>query len=218
MNHKLSTNRLAAIGVILLIALLAMLYVDQRSANAGTAEQSTSADTTKAYMPITFLCKGSPDPLSNGDFESGHTDWYEYTDGDSPWTIIRDDAAEMGITPHSGDWVAWIYSGWAVSGGTQSYISQEFTVPGCSPYLVIWYWSLAADTWCPGRCFTAKISVDGLEVGGIYMDGDSTKWNKAVVNLSQYRNQSVELAILVPSNSYSHPTLVVDDLEFVNAP
>ena len=160
---------------------------------------------SKAILPIIYYCPSPEITLTNGDFEAGYTGWTEFSDWGYPHLII-DDSASRGVIPHSGNWVAWVQSG---------YIEQTLTVPSCKAYLAMWVW-VRGCSW--SRCWYADITLDGTNVGQIYLGNTSTEWSKFIIDLSDYQDQTVDLRITVGSNSYDAPTLVVDDLLFQSGP
>ena len=142
--------------------------------------------------------------IDNGDFENGSTGWTEYsTHG---WDIIVD-PSEVGITPHSGTYAAWL-------GGEFddiSYIEQQITIPGGTPYLVYWHW-IASEDECGydiGRVMVNNVEVDSYDL----CNSTSTSgWVTHSVNLSAYIGQNVMLQIRAETDFILNSNLFVDDV------
>jgi len=160
------------------------------------------------YLPI-VLCNytSGPTGVTNGDFESGSTDWVEYsTHG---WDLIVT-SCPGSITPHSGSWITWL-------GGDHdeiSYIQQQVIVPFNSPYLAYWHW-IASEDYC-GYDFGSVI-INGSTIVDVYnlCESENTEgWVKHVVNLSTYAGQSVSLQIRAETDSSLNSNLFIDDVSF----
>ena len=192
----------------------------------------------KAYLPLvardfspggtpaptptpTPILGGTPSPtptptpisgggIANGDFESGPSDWTEFSQ--QGWPIILT-PPDLIVTPHSGIWAAWL-------GGDNNeiaYIEQQVTVPAGSPYLAYWHW-IDSEDFC-GYDF------GGVLVNGTVVDGydlcsseNTGGWVKYVVDLSAYQGQSVALQIRAETDPSGNSNLFVDDVAFQSSP
>lgn len=200
---------------MLLISIIAATSLAIQSPSATLSQAGRSlVQETSINLPLVMKPCEIP-PIPNGDFEMGLSDWKvggRYVD---PRGIIRDDFSN----PHGGSWVAALRAGFvAVPEETWASIEQNITVPSCTPYLAYWYWEEAVDVWCPGRCLWAIVSVNEAPVRSHYLDHDSTKWEKDVIDLTDYAGQLVALQFLVQGNFYSYPSFVVDDVAFQSKP
>ncbi len=149
--------------------------------------------------------------LLNGDFESGQTDWFEYSL--NGYDLIYS-AGNLPAPPYGGSWAAWL-------GGDDSeisYIQQQVVVPLGAPYLGYWHWIDSKD-FC-GWDF-GKVVINGSAVVDVYdlcsLTGTSG-WVKHVVDLSAYAGQSVSLQIRVETDSSLLSNLFVDDVSFQLSP
>jgi hypothetical protein len=161
----------------------------------------------KIYIPV-VVKQPQPVNIFNGDFEQGATGWSEYSS--NGWSLITQ-AADIsgGITPHSGQWAAWL-------GGLSdetSYIRKQVTVPSNAPYLTYWHWIASAD-----NC--------GYDFGGVGIDGywydkydlcddeNTNGWVLHTVDLSAYAGQTISLNIAATTDDSNNSNLFVDDLLF----
>ncbi|MBN2390429.1 MAG: hypothetical protein JXR84_06885, partial [Anaerolineae bacterium] len=144
--------------------------------------------------------------VTNGDFESGSTDWTEYsTHG---WDLIVQ-SFPSGVTPHGGSWAVWLGGDY----DDMSYIQQQVTVPSGSPYLSYWHW-IASEDAC------------GYDYGGVVINGSAVDsynlcesantggWVQHAVDLSTYVGQSVSLQIRAETDSSLNSNLFIDDVTF----
>jgi serine protease len=144
--------------------------------------------------------------LKNGNFESGATDWTQYsTHG---WPVIVT-SFPGGITPHGGSWAAWL-------GGDDddiSYIQQQVSVPPASYYLAYWHWIASADT-CGYDLAGVLINGSAVNTYNLCSSADTGGWVKQVVDLGAYAGQSVTLQIRVETDGSLNSNLFVDDVVF----
>lgn len=170
-----------------------------------------SAPQYRVHLPSVMKPQASLPPLVNGNFENGATGWTEYSA--HGWPIILDSGFPGSVTPHSGNWAAWL-------GGEfddVSYIQQSVGVAAGTPYLAYWHWIASADD-----C--------GYDFGGILINGtvvddyelcataSTGGWVKRVVNLSAYAGQVVMLQIRVETDGSGNSNLFVDDVAFQSGP
>lgn len=148
-----------------------------------------------------------PDPIINGDFESGPTGWTQYSA--NSWDLILQ-SGDLPVYPYNGDWAVWL-------GGDMDeigYISQQVIVPEASPYFTYWHWIDSEDD-----C--------GYDHGGVVIDGttvvdvydlcdsqDTLGWTKHVVYLSAYANQNINIQIRVETDDLYNSNLFVDNVSF----
>jgi len=147
----------------------------------------------------------TPSPgIINGDFESGRTDWTEYSL--QGWVLIYHED-DLPVSPHSGSYAAWL--GW--DHNEISYIEQQVTITSGAPYLVYWHW-IASEDEC-GYDF-GFVLVDGAveDVYELCITNNTYGWVAHSVNLSAYIGQSVTLQIRVETDSSFESNLLIDDV------
>jgi hypothetical protein len=162
------------------------------------------------YLPIILKPLPPLTPLVNGNFESGHTGWSEYsTHG---WSTIVT-SFPGSVTPHGGSWAAWL-------GGEYddiSYIQQQVGVPASGYYLAYWHWIASADA-CGYDLGGVLVNGSVVDVYNLCQSANTGGWVKHVVNLSAYAGQSVALQIRVETDSSLNSNLFVDDVAFQSSP
>jgi subtilisin family serine protease len=165
--------------------------------------------TNKIRLPLVLKVPpaGSCPAIPNGDFESGHTAWTEYSD--HGWDIILYSGFPGGVTPHGGSWAVWLGGEYS----DVSYIQQQVTIPSNCPYLTYWHWIASAEESC-GYDF-ARILVNGTPVYSYDLcTTTNTGWKQVSFNLGAYANQSVTLQIRVETDASINSNLFVDDVSF----
>jgi uncharacterized repeat protein (TIGR01451 family) len=160
------------------------------------------------YLPIVLKNFGSSGGIVNGDFESGPTDWVEYsTHG---WDLIVQALQLPGtVTPHSGNWAVWL-------GGEYddiSYIQQQVNVPTGNSYLAYWHW-IASEDACGYDFGGVLVNSTVVDVYNLCIPYETGGWVKHVVNLGSYAGQTVLLQIRAETDSSLNSNLFVDDVAF----
>ncbi len=146
--------------------------------------------------------------FDNGDFEAGRTAWTEYS---SHNYINILEAAYLPVTPHSGQWAAWL--GWGYD--EVGFVEQSATIPYGQPYLTYWHWIESEDYSC-GWDY-AVILINGSDVAGLYnlcVDENTHGWVKHWADLSAYAGQTVAVQIRVETDELFRSSLFVDDVAF----
>ncbi|MFN8596649.1 MAG: S8 family serine peptidase [Anaerolineae bacterium] len=169
--------------------------------------QAANSDGTSGWSATQSTAVGS-NSIANGDFESGHSAWTEYSS--HGWdTIVGSADLPTSVTPHGGSWATWL-------GGDYndiSYIQQQVTVPSIAPYLAYYHWIGSGDT-CGNDLARVRINGTNVEVYNLCTSTSTGGWVKHVVNLSAYAGQSVALQIRVETNGSNNSNLFVDDVFF----
>ncbi|MEZ4560561.1 MAG: hypothetical protein R2854_29695 [Caldilineaceae bacterium] len=160
-----------------------------------------------AYVPLAARYDGTAARLDNGDFEQGAGGWEEYSSHAVP--VITDDFTRVELTPHSGQWAAWL-------GGLDdetSWIQQRIVVPDPAVPLVYWEWIASAEESCAYD--SAAISIDGavLQQFGLCSASD-TAWVRRDIDLAAYAGRTVTLRITVVTDTSVNSNYFVDDLSF----
>jgi serine protease len=155
------------------------------------------------WSNIESVTVGSSSPgILNGDFESGSSNWVEFsTHG---WDIIITGAP---VTPRSGTYLAWL-------GGDYddlSYVQQNVTISASTPYLVYWHWIGSEDV-CGFDFGSVKVGNIVVDSYNLCSDENTGGWVKHSVNLGAYVGQTVTLQIRAETDSSGNSNLFVDDV------
>jgi hypothetical protein len=150
--------------------------------------------------------------LVNGSFEQGRSvGWTEYsTHG---WSLVRS-ADYLPVTPHSGNWAAWL-------GGDddeRNGIYQTITIPN-SAHVRLHYWIASAE------------SCDTYDVGGVSLkesayiiypligwqlcsSNNTDGWKVLDLDLSAYSGRTLQLLVAASTNDvpYANSNLFIDDV------
>lgn len=161
------------------------------------------------YLPIVTRAQVvvPPTTLVNGNFEQQTTGWTEYSY--QGYDLIVNSFPGT-VTPHSGSWAVWL-------GGADdeiSYIQQQVTINGSTPYLTYYHWIASADS-C-GFDFGGML-INGVTVVDVYdlcVAENTGSWIKHSVNLSSYIGQTVTFQIRVETDGSMNSNLFVDDVSF----
>lgn len=154
-------------------------------------------------LSLVGLCLLVPETyaaIQDGDFESDSGAWIENSSQSLPPLlsllplIIQTNL--VSLPPHSGNWGAWL------CGATNevSSISQEVAVPLGTPILIYWRW---IDSNAPCGDHEGEILVDGNRIDHFNLceDTATTGWDRQVVDLNNFRGQTVTLEIRGNCNS-----------------
>lgn len=173
------------------------------SVGAGTATPSRTPTAT----PV------AANPIVNPGFESGpNAGWIEASDGGFP--LIMNTDFPPGITPHSGQWLAWL--GGAVT--EVASVRQTVIVPVNAPILTYWAWLTSAEPEC--NADNGKVAVNGAEIVEDYwlcQATNTTGWTQRSVSLAAFAGQEILLQIQAENNNGALiSSLFLDDLAFTN--
>lgn len=166
--------------------------------------------TSRLYLPLgvrSFRTSEPEDPIVNGDFEDGRTAWTQ--DSSRGWNVITDSGFPLGVTPHSGSWLAWL----ARVDQEIAHIEQQVTVPAEEPYLAYWHWIDSGD-YC-GFDY-ARVLVDGVQVDeyDLCWPVETLGWKPHFVDLGRYVGESITIQIRVETDESWSSSLFVDDVTF----
>lgn len=169
--------------------------------------QAANSDGASGWSATQSTAVGS-NSIANGNFESGHSGWTEYSS--HGWaTIVGSADLPTSVTPHSGSWASWLGGDY----NDLSYIQQQVTVPPAAPYLAFYHWIGSGDT-CGNDLARVRINGANIDVYNLCASTSTGGWVKHVVNLSGYAGQSVTLQIRVETNGSNNSNLFVDDVFF----
>ncbi len=165
------------------------------------------------FLPIVQHAEPPPPPPSsipNGNFESGHAAWSEYSSSGFP---VIYGGSDYPITPHSGSWGAWL-------GGAfddNSHIQQLVTVSSANPYMAFWHWIVSED-FC-GYDF-GYIRINGVAIAtyNLCTSNNTGNWVKVVLNLTSYAGQSVTLQAQGTTDESLNSNWFLDDFAFQTTP
>ncbi len=145
--------------------------------------------------------------LANGDFEQGSGGWTEFSS--SGFDLIVDELAQGTVSPHSGNWAAWL-------GGADnelSIISQQVTIPTNSPILSFYYWISSGDA-CNFDFSGVAINQSNVAVQDLCAATSTNSWVQGLVDLSSFAGQSVTLSLWAETDESVNSNLFIDDVGF----
>lgn len=146
-----------------------------------------------------------PNPIQNGDFESGDVVWLEIsTEG---FDLILNTSQDLPISPHNGSWLAWL-------GGypnENSLISQVVTIPAGRSILHFWIFTASAD-YCGYDVFGVLVNDDIVYDQWVCDDNDTNGWVQRTVDLAAYAGQTIELKFLAGVDGSLNSNIWLDDI------
>ena len=164
---------------------------------------------------ILISCGGGGDGTSsatcpnipNGDFESGKTNWTEYSP--NGWDLILEDWEQSTIMLHSGTWAVWL-------GGDDNeinYVEQQVNVSSTCPYLVFYHYIVSADN-CGYDYGYTRINGITVDTVNLCEENNTGGWVAKSINLSDYAGKTVTLQIRAETNGSLNSNWYVDDVSF----
>ena len=177
-------------------------------ANGGTWWKFTTVSEFKNFLPLLLKSMTGSSTLVNGDFEQGSSVGWEVYSYNS-WPVIMSTASGYPITPHGGDWAAWL----GRSDAETAYLRQDVTITAGDSNLHLWYQIDSED-------------ICGYDFGHVLVDGNYEHtwdlcgatsygtWAELTLDLSAYAGQTVTLEILVTSDYIYTSNLYIDDFSF----
>jgi predicted secreted protein len=161
------------------------------------------------YFPLIFQNQGGPKPfagLRNGDFESGRDGtWAESSS--NGYTLVMTPAEGLPITPHGGNWAAWL-------GGADfeiSVLSQTVKVPDTAQTLSFWYW-IGSNDLCGYDTAGVFLGTQNLKGYDLCGNRNTNGWVQDTVSLSGYRGQTLDLTFKVVTDEMGNSNFFVDDV------
>ena len=150
-------------------------------------------------------------PLVNADFEQGPgAGWQEYSL--LGYDLIVNDFGDNAITPHSGQWAAWL-------GGDDneiSYVRQTVSIPTGASILSFWAWIGSEDS-CGFDFGGVMVNATVADQFDLCEEASTGGWVRRTVNLGAYTGQNVALQIRAETDSSLNSNLFVDDVALTNA-
>jgi hypothetical protein len=166
--------------------------------------------------------KPSPDKLhlaslSNGSFESGPGgSWTEHSSQTLGRSLIVNStttALPDSVTPHGGNWIAWLGGVNDESGGDGyiAYISQTVDIPASHPVLSFWEW-IDSEDFCGWDYGSVLVNDAEVTTFDLCEDNNTGGWVESTLDLSAYAGQTVDLEFLVTTDDSFISNLFVDDV------
>ncbi|MCJ7694307.1 MAG: hypothetical protein MUO40_02675, partial [Anaerolineaceae bacterium] len=195
-------------------------YWHVRATNSGGTTYSNGSNTafwsfTTAGLPLSYFnylpmvindtnIVVPPDPILNGDFESGPVNWVEYSE--IGYWLVTNSPPDT-VTPHSGSWLAWL-------GGEDNetaWISQSITVPVGRSVLHYWYWIGSID-YCGYDFF--KIYVNGTPQlqWDLCESLNTYGWEEGTLDLTAWAGTGVTLKFEVTTDFVYSSAILLDDI------
>jgi hypothetical protein len=159
--------------------------------------------------------------IANCDFESGSNgQWTEYSaKGFKIIYLCSDPTVCNDVTPHSGDYLAWL-------GGVNnetSYLQQQVLIASSTPFLTYWQW-IDSDDFC-GSDYGLNYDYVQVLINGTQVDKydlctttSTVDWVPHNVDLTNYVGQSVTLQIRVTTDDSNISNLFLDDVNLMMSP
>jgi hypothetical protein len=152
-----------------------------------------------------------PSAIVNPGFEQGQgVGWQEYsTHG---WDLIMNGDFPGGVTPHGGQWLAWL-------GGEYdeiSYVRQTMSIRTGASILSFWMWIASADV-CGYDYGGVIVNSTVVDVFDLCSDTDTGGWVRRTVNLNAYAGQNVAVQIRSETDDSFNSNLFIDDVALGNA-
>ncbi|MCB0083679.1 MAG: hypothetical protein KDE47_22220, partial [Caldilineaceae bacterium] len=134
------------------------------------------------------------DLINDGSFEADPAvgPWTEFdSTACTPW--IGDWSSIVGVTAYDG--LQYFWAGGYCGAPNNNSASQTITIPANQPRLSFWYYAVRSDPDDPSDNGTASVKVDGTAVWTLEMSqaNNTSGWVNAIVDLSAYAGQSVNL-------------------------
>jgi len=155
------------------------------------------------YFPIILKNYPSATPplpsLANGDFEAGRDgSWAEYSR--NGWPLIVHSSTPNMVTPHSGNWAAWL-------GGDYNEVaelSQQVSIPAgaTSLSLTYWYWIGSADV-CGWDHGWFEVNGTKLKTYDLCSSRNTGRWVKETISFGSYAGQTVTIKFHVDTDEYA---------------
>jgi uncharacterized repeat protein (TIGR02543 family) len=180
----------------------------------GTGARQVTIDGAKS-VTATFTPVMSSNPIVNGGFELGALSGWQQQPGQLIYT-----GAELGITPHSGQYVARL--GFDQDDRILARIGQQITLPSSGPiYLNFALW-LYSDELCDVPYydnFTIYVGGEVLAYNDRLCQGGGTNgWQLYSYDLSALAGQSVAIVFSISSADTLTSIALLDDIAISNQP
>ncbi len=157
--------------------------------------------------------------LVNGDFEQYHTGWTETTQVPTP---IINHANDLPVTPHSGDYAAWL-GGYD---GADDQLFQTVAVPAgaTAGTLSFWYWSETDEVDAGYDYFSLQIIdpvngshyVDAVDIDAVPPTGgwQSASYTLTAGEIAAIKGKSVRVRFRVVTDWNTLSSFFIDDVSF----
>ncbi|MDF1514751.1 MAG: fibronectin type III domain-containing protein, partial [Anaerolineae bacterium] len=173
--------------------------------------------TAEIYIPLVlrqYVAPLAPIYLANGHFESGNTDWVEYSLQGYP-VIVDQDYPGM-VTPHSSKWAVWMGG---VDGVVEvAYIQQTLTIPDTQPYLSWWHWISSDEPDCGDDHVQIIVNADVYNTDDLCVIRNTGGWVETSLAMHAYAGSLVTLTIRARTDSVDISNYYIDDIHFSSAP
>jgi immune inhibitor A len=190
------------------------VHVDSTACGASMQADLTYPAPLHVNLYLPLAKRGFPatsGTIPNGNFESGHANWTEYSTV-SGYGVIVNSFYPTSVSPHGGSWGVWLGG---VTGYTTytKYIQQSVTVGSLNPYLSFYQWSASAD-YCSYDF--AYVSVNGTPIytRDLCTDTDTGGWVRSSLNLTSYVGQTVTLQFRAVTDGVLNSNWFIDDVAF----
>lgn len=162
----------------------------------------------KSFVPLAVYQRyvPPPSPLVNGNFEQGPgKGWSESSSNGFP--IIVNNFLTTGVSPHSGQWAAWL-------GGVYnetSVVGQSITIQSGATVLSYYYWIGSADI-CGYDFAYVKVKGNTVKSYNLCQNAGTGGWVRGSANLSAYAGQKVTVQFVVETDATNNSNFFLDDV------
>lgn len=174
----------------------------------------------RLFLPL--ILTPSSALLPNGDFET--QDPVEWDQVPADGSIITSRLPE-GVTPHSGEWVAWLGDHGEKNLSNLNEISQTLAVPGFAPILRFWKRIQSnEDCGLTQDQLIVRVKTAGgqdgevVHMGALCKDKSTSTWSPEIVDLRKYAGQMITLRVqVITANPAGLPPIseiFLDDFTF----
>jgi hypothetical protein len=184
--------------------------IGDNQVSSALVEPLSPTMTQRIYLPV-FPAGPSLAGIPNGGFENGPSTWITASVLQQRPLIVN---ASLGLTPHSGDWLAWLGG----ADGETASLSQTLMIPAAAPYLSYWHWLASAETSCSFDYITVWVNTAPVDSYGLCTGAATHGWINHVINLSPYAGTSPAIRIQLTTDSNLISSLFLDDISFQTAP
>ena len=178
--------------------------------NSPTATSSPTASSTPTPTATSGLVLPT---ISNADFESGSGNGWSESSTQGQLPIITNAAGGLPITPHSGQYAAWM----GRTDNETSSLWQDIVVPSNAgaPFYLYIYAQIDSTEYC-GWWDKMLISINGVSTGYGYDLCSVSAWSKGglPIDLSAYAGQTITLSFDVTTDFSTPSTIYIDDVTF----
>lgn len=148
-----------------------------------------------------------PNPILNGDFESGSMYWTVHSK--NGYDIIQNLSGDIfSFPPPSGSWGV----KFSVRDDEYGYIEQTVKIPLGRSFLHYWFYSWSSDPLSGYDYYFVKVGEDFVDYESLNDDNETSAWTHRVVDLSQYAGTTQTIRFLVGASFVDSSGVYLDNI------